>query len=69
MTNYYVQSLYTETQIYSMFLWNFVLSCKSERSFKEDINTDYGIYETENGDDIVMEVLDRNTEYEPAADD
>ena len=33
------------------------------RTFKDDINTDYGIY-SENGDDFVMEAVDRNTEYE-----
>ena len=35
------------------------------RTFKDDINTDYGIY-PESGD-IVMEVVDRNTEYEQQA--
>ena len=34
------------------------------RFFKEDVNRDYGIY-TENGD--VMEVVDRNMEYEEQA--
>ena len=34
--------------------------------FKRDINNDYGIY-PENGDDIVMEAVDRNTEYEQHA--
>ena len=33
------------------------------RTFKNDINTDYGIY-PENGEDIVMEAVDRNMEYE-----
>ena len=33
------------------------------RTFKRDINNDYGIY-PENGDDVVMEAVDRNTEYE-----
>ena len=33
------------------------------RTFKDDINTDYGIY-PENGDNVVMEAVDRNTEYE-----
>ena len=36
--------------------------------FKHDINNDYGIY-PENGDDVVNEVVDQNTNYEqnPAA--
>ena len=38
------------------------------RTFKRDINTDYGNYQ-ENGDDIVMEAVDRNTEYEQQAAD
>ena len=33
------------------------------RTFKRDINNDYGIY-PENGDNVVMEAVDRNTEYE-----
>ena len=33
------------------------------RTFKRDINRDYGIY-PENGDYVVMEAVDRNTEYE-----
>merc|ERR1719275_106066 len=37
------------------------------RTFKDDINTDYGIY-SENGDDFVMEAVDRNTEYEQQED-
>ena len=36
------------------------------RTFKNDINTDYGIY-TENGEDIVMEAVDQNFEYEQQA--
>ena len=36
------------------------------RTFKDDINTDYGIY-PENEDDIVMEAVDRNLEYEQQA--
>ena len=38
------------------------------QTFKDDINTDYGIY-PENGQAIVMEAVDRNFEYEqqPAA--
>ena len=36
------------------------------RTFKRDINTDYGIY-PENPDDIVMEAVDRNFEYEQQA--
>ena len=36
------------------------------RTFKRDINNDYGIY-PENGDDVVMEAVDRNTEYEQQA--
>ena len=35
-------------------------------SFKRDINTDYGIY-PENGNDIVMEAVDQNFEYEQQA--
>ena len=35
------------------------------RYFKRDINNDYGIY-PENGDDIMMEAVDRNSEYEAA---
>ena len=35
-------------------------------TFKRDINTDYGIY-PENEDDIVMEAVDRNMEYEQHA--
>ena len=35
-------------------------------TFKRDINTDYGIY-LENGDNIVMEAVDRNIEYEQQA--
>ena len=38
------------------------------QTFKDDINIDYGIY-PENGDDIVMEAVDRNTEYEQQAAD
>ena len=33
------------------------------RTFKDDINNDYGIY-SENGDYVVMEAVDRNTYYE-----
>ena len=33
------------------------------RTFKRDINNDYGIY-PENGDDVVMEAVDRNPDYE-----
>jgi len=33
------------------------------RTFKDDVNNDYGIY-PENGDNVVMEAVDRNTEYE-----
>ena len=33
------------------------------RTFKDDINNDYRIY-PENEDDIMMEVVDRNLEYE-----
>ena len=36
------------------------------RTFKDDINNDYGIY-PENGDDVMMEVVDKNTEYEHQA--
>ena len=37
------------------------------RTFKHDVNNDYGIY-PENGDNVVMEAVDQNTEYEqPAA--
>ena len=36
------------------------------RTFKDDINRDYGIY-SENEDDIVMEAVDRNLEYEQQA--
>ena len=36
------------------------------RTFKDDINNDYGIY-SENGDYVVMEAVDRNTEYEQQA--
>ena len=36
------------------------------RTFKRDINNDYGIY-PENGDDVMMEAVDRNTEYEQQA--
>ena len=36
------------------------------RTFKRDINNDYGIY-PENGDDVVMEAVDRNNEYEEQA--
>ena len=36
------------------------------RTFKRDINPDYGIY-AENGDDIVIEAVDRNFEYEQQA--
>ena len=36
------------------------------RTFKDDINTDYGIY-PENGDNVVMEAVDRNMEYEQQA--
>ena len=35
------------------------------RYFKRDINTDYGIY-PENGDEVMMEAVDRNSEYEAA---
>ena len=41
----------------------FVSSWIPRRTFKDDINTDYGIY-PETGDDIVMEAVDRNFEYE-----
>ena len=34
-------------------------------TFKRDVNTDYGIY-PESGD-VVMEAVDRNTEYEQQA--
>ena len=37
------------------------------RTFKDDINTDYGIY-SENGDGVVMEAVDWNTEYEQQED-
>ena len=36
------------------------------RTFKRDINNDYGDYAV-NGDDIVMEAVDRNSEYEQQA--
>ena len=36
------------------------------QTFKRDINNDYGIY-PENGDNIVMEAVDRNSEYEQQA--
>ena len=36
------------------------------RSFKDDIKFNYGIY-PENGEDVVMEVVDRNFEYEQQA--
>ena len=36
------------------------------RTFKRDINRDYEIY-PENGDYVVMEAVDRNTEYEQQA--
>ena len=36
------------------------------RTFKRDIDNDYGIY-PENGDDAVMEAVDRNAEYEQQA--
>ena len=36
------------------------------RTFKDDINNDYGIY-SDNKDDVVMEAVDRNTEYEQQA--
>ena len=36
------------------------------RTFKDDINTDHRIY-PENGDYVVMEVGDQNTEYEQQA--
>ena len=41
------------------FLQRWILS----NTFKDDINTDYGIY-PENEDYIVMEAVDRNFEYE-----
>ena len=44
---------------------NIVLRRTPSRAIKEDINPDYGIY-PENGD-IVMEAVDRNTEYEQHA--
>ena len=36
------------------------------RTFKRDINNDYGIY-PEEGDYVVMEAVDRNNEYEQQA--
>ena len=36
------------------------------RTFKRDINNDYGIY-PENGDYVVMEAVDRNVAYEQQA--
>ena len=45
-------------------LCNFVFRWILSRTFKDDINTDYGIY-SETGD-VVMEAVDRNTEYEAA---
>ena len=48
--------------ISSIFVQRWILS----RTFKDDINTDYGIY-PENGDNVVMEAVDRNTEYEQQA--
>ena len=36
------------------------------RTFKDDINNEYGIY-PENMDDVVMEAVDQNTEYEQQA--
>ena len=49
------------------FLQYILLRWILSRTFKDDINTDYGIY-PENGDDIVMEAVDRNTEYEQQED-
>ena len=37
------------------------------RTFKDDINTDYGIY-PDNGEEVVMEAVDQNTEYEQQVD-
>ena len=45
---------------------NFVQRWILSRTFKRDINRDYGIY-PENGDYVVMEAVDRNTEYEQQA--
>ena len=36
-------------------------------TFKDDINNDYGIYPENEEEDIVMEVVDHNTNYEQAA--
>ena len=44
-----------------LFLLRWILS----RTFKDDINNDYGIY-PESGD-VVMEAVDRNDEYEQQA--
>ena len=46
-------------------MYNFVFRWILSRTFKDDINTDYGIY-SETGD-VVMEAVDRNTEYEQQA--
>ena len=61
-----LKQIHTEYFCFLLFLQFIVLRWILSRTFKDDINTDYGIY-TENGDYIVMEAVDRNAEYEQQA--
>ena len=44
--------------------FNIVFRWIRSRTFKDDINNDYGIYP--DSGEVVMEVIDRNAEYEHA---
>ena len=48
--------------------FNIVQRWVHSRFFKTDINNDYGIY-PENGDYVVVEAVDRNTNYETGGKD
>ena len=61
-----LEQYHTEYFCFLLFFAIYVLRWILSRTFKDDINTDYGIY-TENGDYIVMEAVDRNAEYEQQA--
>ena len=48
-----------------MFVGHIMLRWNLSHSFKDDINTNYGTYQE--GEDVVMEAVDRNMEYEQQA--
>ena len=63
---FYTETIQDLSQVLSSPFCNIVQRWILSRTFKDDINTDYGIY-PDNGDYIVMEAVDQNTEYEQQA--